>query len=55
VALHKQANSYLDKDDDEDERRMSLSGIERAERKLAERDAQAGAAASGRKPWWKFW
>lgn len=55
VALHKQANSYLDQDDDEDERRMSQSGIERAERKLAERDAQAGAAASGRKPWWKFW
>lgn len=52
VALHKQANSYLDKDDDEDEQRMSRTGIERAERKLAERDT---ASASGRKSWWKFW
>ena len=52
VELHKQAHSYLDKDDDADEQRMSRTGIERAERKLAERDA---APASGRKPWWKFW
>lgn len=53
VALHKQANSYLDKDDNEDEQRMSLSGIERAERKLAERNA--APTASARKSWWKFW
>lgn len=56
LALHKQANGFIDKNDDEDERRMSQQGIERAERKLAERDAEAsGSAASGRKPWWKFW
>ena len=55
LALHQQAQSYLDKDDDEDERRMTAQGVERAQRKIAERDAAASAPASGRKPWWKFW
>ena len=55
LALHKQASTFLDKDDDEDERRMSREGIARAERKIGERDAEAGGQSSGRKPWWKFW
>ncbi|CAM4181739.1 Tetratricopeptide repeat protein [Comamonas aquatilis] len=58
LALHQQAQSYLDKDSDgdESERRVSRECIERTERKLAEREAAAsGQAASGRKPWWKFW
>ena len=55
LALHKQASTFLDKDDDEDERRMTREGIARAERKIGERDAEAGGQSSGRKPWWKFW
>lgn len=55
LALHKKAHSFLDKDDDEDERRMSREGIARAERKIGERNAEAGNASSGRKAWWKFW
>lgn len=56
LALHRQAHSYLGKNDDENEHRVSREGIERAEAKLAERDAAAsGKASSGSKPWWKFW
>ena len=51
--MHKESASYLKKDDDEDERRMSREGIERAERKLAE--SQTSTSNSNVKPWWKFW
>ena len=51
--MHKESASYLKKDDDEDERRMSREGIERTERKLAE--AQTSTSNSNDKPWWKFW
>ena len=55
LALHKEAASYLNESDGEDERRMSREGIARAERKLAEHRAAASAPAAGGKPWWKFW
>ncbi|MCT9810263.1 hypothetical protein N0K08_06445 [Acidovorax sp. Be4] len=54
VAMHKESAGYLGKNDDDDERNMSRTGIARAERKLAERD-QPDQADDRRKPWWKFW
>lgn len=57
LALYRQAHSFLDRDDGQDERRMAAEGIARAERKIVERDAEAQAApaASNGKPWWRFW
>lgn len=63
VALHRESATYLGRhskkrfalgNDNEAEAQMSAEGLASAERKLAERDQNA-AAASGRKPWWKFW
>lgn len=63
VALHRESATYLGRhakkrfalgNDNEAEARMSAEGIERAERKLAERD-QPQAPSSGSKPWWKIW
>lgn len=64
VALHRESATYLGRhakqqfalgNDNEAEARMSADGLASAERKLAERDQEAAAAASGSKPWWKFW
>jgi xylulose-5-phosphate/fructose-6-phosphate phosphoketolase len=55
VALHQQAHSYLLPEDGEEEEQMVLSGIERAQRKLAERDAPSRSDTADRRPWWRFW
>lgn len=65
VALHRESATYLGRNakrsfalgnDNEAEARMSQDGLEKAERKLAEAQGlQPQQAASGDKPWWKFW